>query len=316
MKSLLPRRDFLRNATLLTTGAVCGAASGLAPRHAAGIDAIARTAEPGVAQRPKFKYSLAAYSYRDLLSGEKPALTLEDFIVDCAKMGLEGTELTSYYFPTELTPTYLRRLKQLSFQLGLDISGTAVGNDFCHPAGPDRDKEIAHVKRWVDHAEMMGAPVIRIFSGAVKANQTEEQARDLAVSAIEECCQYAGEHGVFLALENHGGLTATSAGLLNLVKAVQSPWFGVNLDSGNFHGKDVYAELSELAPYAINVQIKVVVQPEGAGRQPSDFNRLAQILADAGYRGYIVLEYEEQPDPRQACPKYLDELRAAFSKLG
>ena len=152
-----------------------------------------------------FKYSLAAYSYRDLLNAKSPSekLTLADFVADCAKMGLEGTELTSYYFPKDPSPEYLRDLSQQCFLLGLDVSGTAVGNDFCHPPGEKRDAEIAHVKQWVDYAALLGAPVIRIFSGHPHGT-SEDEARQLAVSAIEECCAYAGEHGVMLALENHG----------------------------------------------------------------------------------------------------------------
>ncbi len=73
--------------------------------------------------RQKFKFSLAAYSYRDLLRGDPPKLTLADFVDDCAKMNLEGTELTSYYFPTDLTDDYLRELKQHCFRLGLGHFG-------------------------------------------------------------------------------------------------------------------------------------------------------------------------------------------------
>ncbi|MEX0979168.1 MAG: sugar phosphate isomerase/epimerase family protein, partial [Pirellulales bacterium] len=196
--------------------------------------------------------------------------------------------------------------------LGLDVSGTAVGNDFCHPPGKERQREIEQVKRWVDYAEILGAPVIRIFSGQPHDTSTDE-AHKLAVAAIEECCQYAGEHGVFLALENHGGLTTTAEGILALVKDVKSPWFGVNLDTGNFHGSDPYAEMAQLAPYAINVQVKVTVIPADGKRQKADFRRLARIMADAGYRGYIVLEFEENEEPREACPRYLSEMREAFT---
>jgi sugar phosphate isomerase/epimerase len=195
----------------------------------------------------------------------------------------------------------------------LDISGTAVANDFCYPAGSERDKQLAHVKLWIDRAELLGAPVIRIFSGTPHDGQSESDAHRLAVDAIEECCQYASEHGVFLALENHGGLTTTADGIVALVKDVKSPWFGVNLDSGNFNSADPYADLARIAPFAVNVQVKVVVRPAGGDRQPSDFKRLASILRDAGYRGYIVLEYEEAEDPRQACPRFMDELRQAFA---
>jgi sugar phosphate isomerase/epimerase len=265
--------------------------------------------------KPKFKFSLAAYSYRNLLSGKEPKLTLVDFIADCAAMGLEGTELTSYYFPNPATPDYLRRLKHECFRQGLDVSGTAVGNDFCHPPGAQRDEQLASVKRWIDNAELLGAPVIRVFSGKPHGDQTPAQAHKLAVAALEECCDYAGQHGVFLALENHGGLTTVIDDLLKLVRDVRSPWFGVNLDSGNFQGcssaEEAYADMVKMAPYALNVQVKVTIALRGE-KAPSDFRRLAKIMAAAGYRGYIVLEYEEAGDPRQECPRHVDQLREAF----
>lgn len=303
MSDTMHRRAFVRGAAALGVGSL--AATGLGRRESArAIEPISRQGGP------KFKFSLAAYSYRDLLQGEKKQLSLEDFIGDCAKMGLEGTELTSYYFPEKFDNAYLRHLKQRCFRQGLDVSGTAVGNDFCHTDSAKRAEQIAYVKQWIDHAAVLGAPVIRIFSG--NAQGPEAEARRLAVSAMEECCEYAGQHGVHLALENHGGLTATAEGHLALVRAVDSPWFGVNLDTGNFNSADVYGDLARLAPYSVNVQVKVMVRPNNGAKQPTDFKRLASLLKDAGYRGYIVLEFEEPEDPRQACPRYLDQMREAF----
>lgn len=294
------RRQFL------TSAAVATSAAALAP-VARAIEPIARTG------KPKFKFSLAAYSYRDLFNAKEDKLTLQDFINDCAKFDLEGTELTSYYFPSPITPEYLRSLRKQCFQLGLDISGTAVGNDFGHPHGEKRAAEIEKVKRWIDHAEILGAPVIRIFAGHAKDGITPAQSHSLMVSAIEECCDYAGKHGVHLALENHGGPTATAEGLLAFVRDVQSPWFGVNLDSGNFHSEDVYAELAKIAPYALNAQVKVVVSGPDKKKKDTDFKRLAKILTDAHYRGYVVLEYEEKGNPREECEEYLKKLRDAFA---
>jgi sugar phosphate isomerase/epimerase len=302
----MTRRYFLRRSSF-AAAALTGAWWDTATRA---IEPIARNGAP------KFKFSLAAYSYRDLLTAQKgddrPRLTLFDFVDDCAKMGLEGTELTSYYFPPDTDDAYLRKLKQHCFRMGLDVSGTAVGNDFCHPPGPERDKQLASVKQWVDRAEILGAPIIRIFSGSVKENQDEAASRRLAVAAIEECCEYAGRHGVYLALENHGGLTATIDGLLGLVRDVQSPWFAVNLDTGNFNSSDPYSDLARLAPYAMNVQVKVSMHPAGK-REPADFKRLARIMAGAAYRGYIVLEFEEPEGPREACPRHIEQLREAFT---
>jgi sugar phosphate isomerase/epimerase len=301
------RRQFLRASALGFSGLALGGLAG----PAAAIEPIARNGQP------KFKFSLAAYSYRSLLQasqGKEPQLTLKDFIDDCARMNLEGTELTSYYFPKDTTPEYVRALRRHAFRLGLDVSGTAIGNEFGHPPGEKRDAEIAKTKQWIEYAEMLGAPVIRIFAGHQQRGQSEAEAHALMVSAIEECCDYAGKHGVHLALENHGGPTATAEGILKFVRDVNSPWFGVNLDSGNFHTTDdPYAELAQIAPYAINAQLKVVMSGPDRKKVPADFKRLAKIMRDANYRGYIVLEYEEAGNVREECVRYMEQIREAFA---
>ena len=297
------RRRFLQTCSFASAAAVTGLAAN---------DSIA--AEPIVRNgAAKFKFSLAAYSYRNLLQGKTAELTLADFIDDCAKMQLEGTELTSYYFPNPTTPEYLRQLKQQCFRLGLDVSGTAVGNDFGHPPGEKRNEQIAQMKRWIDNAEILGAPVIRVFAGHAQPETTPDQSHKLMVEGLEECCEYAGQHGIHLALENHGGPTSTAKGLLALVHDVKSPWFGVNLDTGNFHSDDIYGELAKAAPYAVNVQVKVVVSGPDKQKEPADFKRLAGILREVDYRGYVVLEYEEDENPREACPSFVAQMREAFA---
>ncbi len=294
----IDRRSFIASALV-------GAVS-LTPTTTRAIEPIARTAGH------HFKLSMAAYSYRDLLAAKPPKLTLIDFIDDCAKFGLDGAELTSYYLPPQPTEEYLRQLKGEAFRRGLDISGTAVGNDFCFPPGAERDEQIASVNRWIEYADMMDAPVIRIFAGTAKPGMSADDSRRLAVEAIDECCKHAAKYGIFLALENHGGITAEAEDVLSIVRDVQSSWFGVNLDTGNFNTADVYGDLTKLAPYSLNVQVKASIQPAGASRQPADFKRLAKILQDAGYRGYIVLEFEEAGDPRTECRRYIEQLRTAF----
>src|SRR3954447_25806268 len=126
------RRTFLLSAFAGTATS----ALALNTRVARAIEPIARTAGW------HFKFSLAAYSYRDLLKGKMPKLKLNDFIEDCAKFNLDGTELTSYYFPSKPSSEYLRGLKAYAFRRGLSISGTPVGNDFCFQPGKRRDQEI------------------------------------------------------------------------------------------------------------------------------------------------------------------------------
>lgn len=291
-------------------GGVAGLATYAALRPAANLlaaEPIPRTGEPF------FKFSLAAYSYRSLLTGEKPELTLADFIRDCAGFGLQGTELTSYYFEPEPTNEYLIGLKKQAFDLGLDVSGTAIRGDFGVQGEEALQKEIDAVKTWIDRSAVLGAPAIRIFAGHVPKGADPSAAHKQMVAAMEQCCEHAAGAGIYLALENHGGPTATAEGLLALIRDVQSPWLAANLDTGNFHSDRIYEEIAEVAPYAVNVQVKVVVSGPSKKKEPTDYARIASILRDSGYRGYVVLEFEEDGDPRKECPRHLDELRAAFA---
>src|SRR5262249_57202036 len=134
-------------------------------------------------------------------------MTLFDFIDVSAGMGLDAVELTAYYFP-ETTPEYLAALKGRATRLGLDVSGTAVGNDFCVADPQKLRDQIASVKQWVEHTSRLGGKTIRIFAGNVPRGDTEEKARARCIEAIQESCDYAGKYGIYLALENHGGITA------------------------------------------------------------------------------------------------------------
>jgi sugar phosphate isomerase/epimerase len=270
--------------------------------------------------KPHMKLSLAAYSFRDFLPKAPPKvapqetpkpseMTLDDFVRLCADLDLDGTELTSYYFPHGFDDAYLIHLKQLTFRLGLDISGTAIANDFCLPSGEERDKTLAHTRKWIDHAALMGAPVIRIFAGTVPKDSSEEEAIERCAAGINESLAYAATKGVCLALENHGGITSTPDQMLRIIERVDdSPWFGVNFDGGNFNSDDPYRDLARIAPYAINAQLKTDVRVLGQ-QQDADLDRVVKILADAGYRGYVVLEYEGKEDPKTAVPRHIETLR-------
>jgi sugar phosphate isomerase/epimerase len=294
----MKRRQFLQSSLAAGAGLVL-ATSGRA------IEPITRTG------KSHLRLSIAAYSYRkylDLKIKPKPPMTLEDFVELAASLGLDAVEPTAYYF-ADTSREYLTRLKGRCTRLGLDISGTAVGNDFCAPEADKLKAQIASVKQWSERAAVLGAKTMRIFAGSVHKGDTEEKARRRCVAAIEEACDHAGKAGVFLALENHGGLTATCDQILALVKAVKHDWFGVNLDTGNFHTPDPYGDLSRLAPYAVTVQIKTEIQRAGRPKEDADLKRLLDILRSANYRGYVALEYEAAEDPKTAVPRHIETLR-------
>ena len=266
---------------------------------------------------PLLKLSLAGYSFNSMFAKRgtpeeiaKAEMSLEKFIDYCAAQGLGATELTGYYFPKVITSEYLVSLRAQTHRLGLSISATAIGNDFCLAEGDARQKQLAECREWIDYAAIMGAPAIRIFAGKTPKDDTDDVAIERCVAGINECLKYAATKGVFLALENHGGITATPTQLLSIIEKVDaSPWFGVNFDSGNFHTDDPYADLEKIAPYAVNAQIKASISPGGKEKQPADFERIIKILKDAGYRGFVALEYEESESPFDAIPKILDQLR-------
>ena len=303
------RRDFcirgLSGLAVLACSGIVGS-----PQHAIAAEPPTRNG------KSHMKLSLAAYSFSKLLPkrGAKvnpaPAkMSLEQFIDFCAEQNLDGTELTAYYFPEQITHEYLLSLKERTFRLGLDISGTAIGNDFCLPEGEARQASLQMCRDWIDYSATMGAPVIRIFAGNVPKGDSEDAARERCVDGINQSLQYAATKGVCLALENHGGITSTSEQLLKIIREVKpSPWFGVNFDGGNFKTADPYDDLAKIAPYATNAQIKIEVMPSGK-KELADLGRVIKILQDAQYRGFLVLEYESEEDPFIAIPRHLNTLR-------
>jgi sugar phosphate isomerase/epimerase len=295
------RRQFLH--------ASLAAGAGLAASSAQAIEPIRRTG------RPLIRLSLAAYSFREFLNlrrKPRPTMSLDDFIDLAAGLPLDAVELTAYYF-AQTTPRYLAGLKGRCTRLGLDISGTAVGNNFCVTDESRLKEQIADVKRWIEHTARLGGKTMRIFAGNVERGDTEERARARVLAAFQEVCDHAGQFGVYLALENHGGITGTAEQMLALVQAVKSDWFGVNLDTGNFRTADPYADLARIAPYAVVCQIKTEIQRAGKAKEAADLKRLVGILRNANFRGYLALEYEAAEDPKTAVPRALAQLRPLVS---
>lgn len=307
----LSRRSWLTVAAVSTAGLL---GTGVAPA----IEPIVR------AGGPRLRLALAAYGFRQFFrwsrgkpqqpADEARALTIASFIDLAADLGCDGAELTSYYFDPAATEADLSGLRRHAFLRGIAISGSAVGNNFALPRGVELDGEIADVKAWIDHAAILGAPHVRVFAGPVMKGLPLAEAKTNCIAALEECCAHAGTRGVMLGLENHGGIVAAVDDLLEVVRAVKSPWLGVNLDTGNFHSADPYADLARCVPYAVNVQYKVEMQREAHGRkEPADAARIAKLLREGGYQGFVALEYEAAGNPYHAVPRHLDELRGALA---
>ncbi len=307
MHSTLNRRAFLKGsaATVLLT--------------AAGATA----AEPFQRQGPaRLALSLAAYSFRDYFKDSNherktaaadKRIDMFQFVDYCAAQGCAGAELTSYYFPTDATTDYMLKLRRHCFLRGVEVSGGAVGNTFTLPAGAKRETELRYVKKWVDHYASLSAPHIRVFAGSAPKGMSRDEAMKLCIAGLEECADYAGKHGIFLGIENHGGIVAEADDLLEIIRTVKSPWVGINLDSANFHTDDPYRDFERCAPYAVNVQMKADIQRRGEKSEAADIPRLVKILKAANYRGYVALEYESEEDPWTAVPRLLKRMQESFN---
>ncbi|MDP8244251.1 MAG: sugar phosphate isomerase/epimerase family protein [Candidatus Hinthialibacter antarcticus] len=303
MSQTLNRRTFIQSSI-----AAAGAAATITAPNVQAFDPIKR---PFGA---KMKSSCAAYSYRKYLQEEKSMTPLQ-FLEECAKMGIDAAEPTSYYLPADAPDGYWTEFRHKAFMLGLDISGTAIGNTFTFPSGPDREKNLELTRTWIDNSVKMGAPVIRIFAGKILDGQNKEAAVKNTIETTQIALEYAAKKGVFLALENHGGIVAEPDEMLDIIKQIDSPWFGVNFDGGNFHGEDPYKELEQIAPYAINAQLKIHVRRKGGENEPADFDRIIGILAESDYRGYVALEYEGAEEPKEAIPRHMEKMLKALERV-
>lgn len=275
--------------------------------------------------RPQ-KIAVSTYSFWHF-KGER--VPIEKVIEHADAMGFDGVEVLHRQMSSE-DPKYLNMLKQMAFDRGLALPMLSIHQDFVFPEAADRQKNIDHTKHTIDLAAQMGIPAIRLNSGRwktipsfddlmkVKGDEPplpgfqEADALKWCVDSIRACLPHAEKAGVKLCLENHWGLTTKVENLLAIWRAVNSPWLGINVDTGNYPD-DPYEGLAKLAPYANIVQAKTYYGGGVWYTLDLDYKRIAGILKKANFNGWISLEMEGNEDAMTAVPKSLEMLRKAFS---
>ncbi len=293
MSIYMNRRNFFQTLPALGAGLAVNAAP------AVGIDRKAR-----------LRTAICAYSFRAALGAKK--MTYEDLVRLAVELDVDGLDLTVYWFPNT-SDEFLLPLKRLAFRMAVEIYSISIRTEMTRPTTELQAAEVESIKKWVDVAERMGAGHIRVFGGRIPKDASEDQAAGWVVEILKRAADYSGRKGVTLGLENHGGITARSERIIDIIKRVGSPWVGVNLDTGNFE-KDGYRQIETLLPYAVNSQLKVQIRDSSGERQPADWDRLLKMFAQAGYKGYFALEYEEKEDPATAVPRMTRQLNALARK--
>jgi L-ribulose-5-phosphate 3-epimerase len=261
------------------------------------------------ASKPRLLTGLCAYSFRDELA--KKTMTYDDLVRLASDLGIDGLELTAYWFPPNVSAEYLLSLRRLAYRNAIDIYGIGIRSTLCRGTAEAQDAEVGRLKPWLDVAERLGARHIRVFSGNVPRGTTDEQAASWVTETLKKCAAVSGPRGIILGLEDDGALTEKADLLVKMVKDVDSPWVGINLDVGNFK-MNGYTQSATCLPYAVNVHLKSEIRENGTP-QPLDWDRLFGMLA-AAYRGYVTLEYEASGNPRAAVPEIIGKLLKAVQK--
>jgi len=289
------RRKFLQAAGLAAAGSLVGDL-----RAAGQTEGAAKT-------RPRLLSGNCAYSYGKYLEAGK--MTMEEFILKAVDLEIDGVDMTTYYLKST-DPSYLISLRTLAFRHAISFSGAAIGTDMCQPDASKREAELEKIKKWLDVTNVLGASHLRVFGGKIPDGATDEQAVGWVVETMKPACDYAAQKGVILGLETHGGITAKASNVIEILRRVDSPFAGCNLDISNFD-EDPYAQVEPLIPYATHTHIR---DAYGQPRKPIDLDRMWKMFVKAGYQGFMSAEYESDEDPMTGVPKLVDKIKKLCKK--
>ena len=245
---------------------------------------------------PPFKISLAQWSlHRQLGSGELDNL---DFArVAKETFGIDAVEYVNSFFKERAGDyEYLGRMEPVAEEAGVKSLLIMVdGEGYLADADDGRRRQaVENHFKWIAAAKFLGCHSIRVNAGGGGA--PEEQAKRAAESLVR-LARVADPYDVNVIVENHGGVSSNGAWLADVMKRADNPRIGTLPDFGNFHlgnGEwyDRYLGVRELMPYAKAVSAKSHEFDEHGNETKTDFQKMMRIVLDAGYHGYVGIEYE------------------------
>jgi sugar phosphate isomerase/epimerase len=308
MNERLPsRRSFLRGT--VAGGAILGL----------GLER-ALAAKPNLASAG-FKISLAEWSLHRALRAKQidnldfPKIAREQY-------GIEGVEFVNQFFKDKAHDSaYLKDLKHRATDHGMTCVLIMVDGegDMSAPDKEKRNKAVEDHKKWVDAATALGCHSIRINTG--------EHYSPTDVGAVAEACsaltEYGAQHKIGVICENHGGPSSNPDALIALMKAVNNPNFGTLPDFGNFpkeggkYAIDIYDAIKRMMPYAKGVSAKSYDFDDQGRETTLDYPKIMAIVEEAGYHGFVGIEYEgsrlSEPEGIKATKRLLEQIRAKGS---
>lgn len=269
------RREFLRNLGLVTAGVA------LAPN----LDLFA------MGRRPWFEISLAQWSLNRMLF--KGDLTNLDFPAFTAKeFDIYAVEYVNAFFKDKAKDMdYLKDLKNRAADNGVtnvlimvDGEGNLGDSDEAK-----RQQAVENHHKWIDAANFLGCGAIRVNAAG---QGTKEEVKDQVVKSLSSLADYGKSGNINVIVENHGGISSHGDWLASVLAAVNKDNCGSLPDFGNFYEYDRYQGVEELMPFAKGVSAKANVFDERGNEVNIDYDRMMKIVKDAGYTGYVGIEYE------------------------
>ena len=287
------RRDFLKTASIASSAFFAGAFA---------ADVFAQDG------KPLFKISLAQWSLHKALFAKK--MDNLDFARDTKKnWGIDAVEYVNQFFKDKAKDQdYLAEMKKRAADEGVTSLLIMVDGEG-RLGDPDDDKRTTAIEnhyKWVDAAKVLGCHSIRV--NAASAGTYDEQIK-LAADGLRRLSEFGDKQEINVIVENHGGLSSNGAWLAAVMKAVDHKRCGTLPDFGNFgidrnknEWYDRYVGVKELMPYAKAVSAKTYdfddarpfVTIDSRSKKETDYLKMMKIVLDAGYHGYVGIEYEGQ----------------------
>ena len=258
---------------------------------------------------PFFKLSLAQWSLHKAMRDEKTLDPL-DFAQKASELGFEGLEYVSQLYTEQIKTmgmdSVLTVLKANSEQYEMQNVLIMVDGEGSLASTNDKERSttIENHYKWVDAAKFLGCHAIRVNA---HGEGSAEEVAESAIKGLTKLSEYADKQGINVLVENHGGYTSNGAWLADVMKRVGKANVGTLPDFGNFcqtigYGSindenckdpyDIYKGLEELMPYAKAVSAKSYDFDEDGNQPKIDYMKMMKIVKDAGYTGFVGVEYE------------------------
>jgi len=253
---------------------------------------------------------LAQWSlHRSLYAGELDHL---DFAkISKENFGIDAIEyVNSFFFEKAEDKSYLREMKTRADDYGVKSLLIMCDNEgsLGDPDNQKRQKAVENHYKWHEAAKYLGCHSIRVNAylteslhglevGDYTKTGSYENQVSLAADGLRKLTEFGANLSINTIVENHGGLSSDGAWLASVMKAVDHPMCGTLPDFGNFRIEgdrwyDRYKGVKELMPYAKAVSAKSHDFDSNGNETQTDFFRMMDIVIDAGYSGYVGIEYE------------------------